>query len=1498
MDHNKIEYHAFISYRHLDNVESGRQWATWLHQTIETYRVPSELVGKINNRGEPIPERVFPIFRDEEALPADADLSNSIVRALEQSKFLIVLCSPRSRTSTFVADEIDYFKKLGRSNHIIAGIIDGEPNTSLDDGKIDAGFTKEDECFPIPLQYTYDEKGNRTNSRSEPIASDFRVTLNNKKQQGWTSPEALKQFLVQQGSFSKSQIKELCTAYEKQINLMLLKIIAGIIGVPLDDLTQRDKEYQLALERQRAKRLRQWLAVIAILAVFAIGAGAIAWQQKEQATRERNSALSTQSLFLADLGRQKFDQHRYNEALLLGLNATPGDYGGERPLVSEARDELYKAAINQSKLQAFDQWTANKFIISPDRSTVLLTDVAKAKIVSLTTFDVAHTLTYRNNQNSFENVVSADFDKRSERLLVGTKSTFALNAGETYEERLYSGTVELWSVKDGNKILSVDYDDPVNKVIFGAEETKALVASDNGTASVIDLSTGSIELTLAHSAAVTFINYFEQGKKLLTITEDQSIMIWSTDTGEEIHSFKFEHQPVSAVISNDESLLLVTLENQADLYSLDSFKRIQSYPHNSNVPAIFSSNDNVLTTEYYSINESATLGGEILPVSSYAHEMALKSMKVTGDRLVTTDSDNRIYIWSMTDKRLLKQFHHDATPEALELFEKDNKLITSSDSGIVVWDASPEYQDSYQLKSTETFIEQPHYTPSGKRIVDSVNNKQIKSYFRHLPNDKVVNSNRVWPEQWKMTYDHQSRRVLLPKYRQNATLLTLDSHTSKELLKSSQVDLKDTVFSSDDRSIALVGSSIKIYDTNDGRILFELNHSGATKGFFINDNSEFVSFSQYDVIFWSLKTGEVVSKTSIDKAFSMKEIALTPNKNNIFIYSEGRYRRFKPTKARSYLISPKTRQTLLTFEHERKIEHPLFSSDGKLFIAPGADRFSDSYITYWSLETGERLASLEHKGFIENVGLVKNGQYLYSWTDEKHKTKSGTTDRAKALQIWSVPKGEKISEVLVDHELRRVEFSADNSYFLTKDGYQQAKLWNTISGNLVKQFSEDNSNYKLSPIENKLYVSHDDQTLEIYSGPHFENQKTIAVGHKVSEIKALANNSTLALVGEGVSLLSSEDEVLLYDELADFISPTGDTFFASTAIDENFINVREANKNGSLKTFGPFVNRPAFSIDKKEQFIAVMVANADGASHTLQLLDFGSGELIEALAIETERYYSPSLTLGGDLVVYNQTPKTLKTWSLFNNSNNYQHSEDIDNFIVSAKGDLLAVYSADYRNDVFRVTIWSLKDHKIKLDLPLSDKVYDMAFDSQQNYLAIDQSSSFSLVNLKSFEIDKTIDADAYLTKRHNSIRFLGNNLLRVRGGISLWDLSTDSIEIEFDSNIRIGDIYSYEADQKMEKLLINHSYGGTLFSIDTGKVLQTFPENLKSSGFGSQGQPLVLTDINTKTTVTAESIEFDKLYDYAISKLINNKRCLTVVQRELFYLPAVGDNSIKRRDC
>lgn len=136
-------YAVFISYRHADNVEAGRKWASWLHERLETFEVPADFVGKPNQRGQPIPASLYPVFRDEEELPADADLSQNITHALDHSGMMVVLCSPRAVQSRYVADEIRYFKERGHADRILALMLDGEPNASDDLSKGSAL-----ECFP------------------------------------------------------------------------------------------------------------------------------------------------------------------------------------------------------------------------------------------------------------------------------------------------------------------------------------------------------------------------------------------------------------------------------------------------------------------------------------------------------------------------------------------------------------------------------------------------------------------------------------------------------------------------------------------------------------------------------------------------------------------------------------------------------------------------------------------------------------------------------------------------------------------------------------------------------------------------------------------------------------------------------------------------------------------------------------------------------------------------------------------------------------------------------------------------------------------------------------------------------------------------------------------------------------------------------------------------------------------------------------------------------
>ena len=119
MTDKRFEYYAFISYSHKDE-----KWAKWLQKRLEQYKLPS-LIRK--ESGGRLPKHVRPIFRDQTDI-GTGDLQQSLRSELEDSRYLIVVCSPNSAKSEWVDKEIRHFKDLGRGDRIIPFIVDGTPD--------------------------------------------------------------------------------------------------------------------------------------------------------------------------------------------------------------------------------------------------------------------------------------------------------------------------------------------------------------------------------------------------------------------------------------------------------------------------------------------------------------------------------------------------------------------------------------------------------------------------------------------------------------------------------------------------------------------------------------------------------------------------------------------------------------------------------------------------------------------------------------------------------------------------------------------------------------------------------------------------------------------------------------------------------------------------------------------------------------------------------------------------------------------------------------------------------------------------------------------------------------------------------------------------------------------------------------------------------------------------------------------------------------------------
>lgn len=109
----KKEYTAFISYSHDDTY-----WADTLQKKLEHFYIPVAL----REANPDIPATVRPIFKDDTDL-TPGTLSDRISNALDNSDFLIVICSIHSAQSEWVSKEVEHFIRAGRSSRIIPVVV-------------------------------------------------------------------------------------------------------------------------------------------------------------------------------------------------------------------------------------------------------------------------------------------------------------------------------------------------------------------------------------------------------------------------------------------------------------------------------------------------------------------------------------------------------------------------------------------------------------------------------------------------------------------------------------------------------------------------------------------------------------------------------------------------------------------------------------------------------------------------------------------------------------------------------------------------------------------------------------------------------------------------------------------------------------------------------------------------------------------------------------------------------------------------------------------------------------------------------------------------------------------------------------------------------------------------------------------------------------------------------------------------------------------------------
>lgn len=713
------EYYAFISYKREDKKEAKR-----LQHALEYYRLPNHL----RQDNPELPEFVRPIFRDLTDLEV-GELSAQIHTGLEQSHFLIVVCSPRAAVSKWVNDEVEYFISLGKQDKIIPYIIEGVPHASNPD----------EECYPSAL-------------------------------------------------LKLSKEKELLGANINEVgkDSAMIRVVSRMFNIRYDTLYQR---YQ----REQKKRRLQLTVVIVLAFLFLLGIAGWIWHQNSELKNSMSRAAANAAMELLKEGDSYLARKvavlaldmsytteaeevlrmasLHSSAFLVGhkknigfssfspdgvyIVSSSGDntiriwevfsgnckkilHGHTARVASVFYDKKGEQIVSASIDGTVRIWDAQKglctqviqvdtdgvnyAVFSPDGNYIATASHgSQIRIWNTKTRQWQHSLTGR-----WGSVFSVNFSPDS-RLLVAASA----------DER-----VRVWNIETEECVQDfVGYGSFFSPVFFSSKGDQVLFVEEG--ASIWDIATGECMKRFS-GAGVQYAEYTPSGNHIVTLSNNGIIRLWNIDNEELIYDHKVENidwGETFVTVSPDEkyllsakddySLVLIEVDEAQFKSSLKWKSRYTNYPPYELFQSVFFKNkkDAVVISSYdKNVYFWDVESQRCIKEFEWNESVSKSVLSFDGTKMVSY-SDDSIYIWDVRTGRCLKQLGGLPDTDYFEFVRigPDNShLISGSREGdLRIWDVETG-ECLHNLVGHSDLITYAEFSPDGKLAVSISNDQTIR----------------------------------------------------------------------------------------------------------------------------------------------------------------------------------------------------------------------------------------------------------------------------------------------------------------------------------------------------------------------------------------------------------------------------------------------------------------------------------------------------------------------------------------------------------------------------------------------------------------------------------------------------------------------------------------------------------------------------------------------------------------------------------------------------
>jgi len=847
------EYYAFISYKREDE-----KWAKWLQNKLEHYKFPTNLNGRTD-----LPKNIRPTFRDVTDMKPGL-LAEEIDNALRNSQWLIVVCSPRSAKSPWVCKEAQTFIDLGRADHIIPFVIEGNP------------FSKDTatECYPDALR-------NLTGSK-ELLAANIN---------------------------------------EMGRDAAAIKVVARMFNLRFDALWQR---YEREIRKKR--RWGFSVAIIAILCISCI-ANWMYWQKRQtelanlKKMEYQSRAVAEKALELVDDGDSYLARKLLLEvmsgsgsnpnrpytveterAMIKAYQSDEGFFTGHKEgvySVAFSPDGKMLASISDDKcIKIWDVNTGEckdslnirhwgrSLAFSPDGKKILSTSIdsiiqvwnLKDKTFTELTGHSAYVFSASYCHNG-RYIVSASEDKTVKIWDSITNKcilTFRGHNRSVYHASFsnddkyiasasFDKTIRIWNLSTGKCVDTLyGHDDVVSSVSFNPSDNQLVSSSWDNTIKIWDISnigkSFCINTLSGHTGDVRFACYNPDGKYIVSAGEDNTVRIWNAFDGKMEDIFAGHTKLVNHVCFNPNGTLVASAswDDRVHLWEWGKSKNYCKYLIKSETP------------------------------SNYVDNPEKRVISPDGKSFVTSNY-NKIFIWNIVSGDRLQTLTGNSKLITCTNFSSDGKFLVSAseyESVIRIWNVKDgTCVDS--IDSEEKGIKEARLSSNGKYLVSiapqiymlwDVKSKALL-YKKKSPRYVSVKSMAISP----------NNRLFAIAY--NNGLIELCNLNSGKLIHSftGHNDRVDKItFSPNNRYLSSTSAdgTIRVWDVNNGECvkLFKAH----------NKWGYFVSFSH---------NGEKIVSAGVDEEICICDI----NTNEVITFKGERGSNFN-----SVFFSPDDKRLLLS----------------------------------------------------------------------------------------------------------------------------------------------------------------------------------------------------------------------------------------------------------------------------------------------------------------------------------------------------------------------------------------------------------------------------------------------------------------------------------------------------------------------------------------------------------------------------------------------------------